>query len=439
MTTANPFEKRFHRERKARKQAEHLLESKSLALYESNQALQKLAESLESKVVERTSELEKEKSKALALTKAKSEFVATMSHEIRTPINGIIGALQLLESEVKSDECLRLLDIAGHSANVLLHIINDILDFSKIEAGQMLIEQISFDLFKQSSNAIEAVKEGVHKPDIDIYLEWDSSIHSQQIGDPYRIVQIINNFLSNAVKFTQKGFVKLKVMKAHNDIKLSVIDTGIGISEEGLDKLFADFSQVDASTTRQYGGTGLGLAISLKLANMMGGRVGVKSEVGKGSEFWVVLPDRPDTSLQAEQKTEKVTNIEHLQNTSQHILLVDDNQVNRQIGQKILEKLGHQVELAKDGIEAVQRMQSEPTHPPHLDIILMDCQMPGMDGFDATREIRKLGIDIPIVALTANTSEEDRQKAADCGMNDFLSKPFKIQQIQTIITELKSH
>lgn len=433
--TANPFEKRFLRERQARKQAEQILEQKSLELYESNIALQELAEGLEQQVIERTAEAEKEKNRALALSKAKSEFVATMSHEIRTPINGIIGALNLLESEVLSNECQKLLGIADHSANVLLHIINDILDFSKIEAGQMDLENIPFDLYQACQNAIMPFKEMCVQKGIQLNFDWNSAIPHGQIGDAYRLTQILNNYLSNAVKFTKKGAITLKADLQNNQIKISVFDSGIGISKEGLSKLFVDFSQVDASTTRQFGGTGLGLVISMKIAQMMQGKVGVESKPGKGSEFWFSLPNRP-TSEVASQTNKPI--LEDLKAHSSYILLVDDNLVNRQIGQKILQKLGHKVDLAENGVEALYLLkQNQSCARVHYDLILMDCQMPEMDGFQATRAIRDLHIEIPIIALTANTSNEDKQTAFDSGMNDFLSKPFKIDEIQNIIVSFQ--
>ncbi|WP_127471531.1 response regulator [Thiomicrorhabdus aquaedulcis] len=427
--TINPHEKRFLRERQARKEAEQILEKKSLELYESNQALIRLAADLERKVELRTAEVEKEKNRALALSKAKSEFVATMSHEIRTPINGIIGALNLLEAEVLSDECKSLLGIADHSANVLLHIINDILDFSKIEAGQMDVETIAFDLHYVCQNALLSFKEKCRQKQVELQFEWHDEVSHWQVGDAFRVTQVLNNFLSNAVKFTAAGTVLLRAELDADKLKLSIKDTGMGISQAGLAKLFTDFSQVDASTTRQFGGTGLGLAISMKLAHLMGGQVGVESVQDQGSIFWVVLPNRPASAVRAEVK--KAT-IFDLKAQSRFILLVDDNLVNRQIGLKILQKLGHKVELAEDGFKALELVKSMPLAEPY-DLILMDCQMPEMDGFEATRAIRALQVDIPIIALTANTSNEDRQCAFDCGMNDFLSKPFKIDEIQAVI------
>lgn len=434
--TDNPFEKRFLRERKARKEAEQILEKKSFELYESNQALQSLTEILELKVAERTKEAEQEKNRAIALSKAKSEFVATMSHEIRTPINGIIGALKLLESEVRTDECHRLLDIADHSANVLLHIINDILDFSKIEAGQMEVENIAYNLKELCENALLSFNDRAQKKNIKLNLDWSAAITAWQKGDPYRITQVLNNYLSNAVKFTENGSITLQAQLQDDFIVLSVIDSGIGIPKDGLDKLFIDFSQVDASTTRQFGGTGLGLVITKKLTEIMGGEVGVNSTEGRGSHFWAKLPNTPTQAQEVD--SHQNNSFDDLPKKSSRILLVDDNMVNRQIGQKILEKLGHQVEVAENGVEAVGVFElGIKAKEPIFDLVLMDCQMPEMDGFQATTAIRAMNISVPIIALTANTSDEDKRKAIDCGMDDFLSKPFKIDDIQRVITSFQ--
>ena len=429
----NPFEKRFKRERRARKEAEQLLESKSLELYQSNLSLQVLAEGLEQKVVERTQEAETEKNRAIALSQAKSEFVATMSHEIRTPINGITGALHLLGDEVQSSEALRLLSMAEHSANVLLHVINDILDFSKIEEGQMAIEQIPFNLHQHIESVVQSFKEVCNKQNIDLQLDWDNNLSDWIIGDPFRIIQVLNNYLSNAVKFTQQGRVTLKIEIAENDLLFSVTDSGIGIAEEGLQKLFQDFTQVDASTTRQFGGTGLGLAITKKIIEMMNGQIGVSSQTGKGSCFWAKLPYQP-VEIAEPSNNSSHTPKPTVALKSCQILLVDDNLINRQIGQKILEKIGHQVTLAEDGQQAIETLQQASMTNRPFDLILMDCQMPIMDGFEATKVIRALHYTLPIVALTANTSQEDKELAFESGMNDFLSKPFKIDEIQSMIS-----
>ena len=432
--TDNAFEKRFFRERKARKEAEQLLESKSLELYNSNKALQEMADDLEQKVTERTAELEKEKNRALQLSKAKSEFVATMSHEIRTPINGILGALNLLNSELKSGEPLRLLGIAEQSAHVLLHVINDILDFSKIEAEQMDLECIPFNLHQQLQNTLSTFEQACSDKNITLSMEWDECVNHWILGDPYRLTQIINNYLSNALKFTKQGKITLQVTLTNKFVKFSVRDTGIGIPESGLSKLFSDFSQVDSSTTRQFGGSGLGLAITKKLIAIMGGEVGVESQAGKGSCFWATTPYYPSETKPTNPK--KPTQIETLKSRSSHILLVEDNPVNRMIGEKTLQKLGHTVVTAEDGQLAVDLLTEQRAQGCiEFDLILMDCHMPNLDGFGATQKLRERHIMTPIIALTASTSLEDKQNALQSGMNDFLSKPFKVADIQALILQ----
>ena len=385
--TDNAFEKRFLRERKARKEAEQLLENKSLELYNSNQALQKMAHELEEKVMERTAELQKEKNRAQQLSNAKSAFLATMSHEIRTPLNGILGALNLLNSEIKSGEPLRLLDIAEESARVLLNVLNDILDFSKIEAEQMDLECIPFNLKQQLQNTLSTFEQACLDKNITLSMEWDDSVSHWILGDPFRLTQIINNYLSNALKFTKQGKITLKVIRTGNVLKFLVQDTGIGISKAGLRKLFKDFSQVDSSTTRQFGGTGLGLAITEKLVSIMGGEVGVESEEGKGSCFWATTPYYPSKIKQTDSVEQ--TNIDHLQGRASHILLVEDNPVNRMIGEKTLQKLGHTVVTSEDGQLALDLLTKQRAQGSiEFDLILMDCHMPVLDGFAAAEKIR---------------------------------------------------
>jgi signal transduction histidine kinase/ActR/RegA family two-component response regulator len=428
---SNVFERRLQRERQARKQAEQLLETKSLELYASNLALQKMATDLEQKVIERTAEVEQEKNRALALSKAKSEFVATMSHEIRTPINGIIGALNLLESEVASEECFRLLGIAQQSAGILLHVINDILDFSKIEAGQMRLEQVAFDLKQHCQTILATFKENCTRKQLALDLQWDETTPQWIQGDPYRLTQVLNNYLSNAIKFTEQGRVILRIKQQDNAVRFEVEDSGPGISAENQKKLFIDFSQVDASTTRQFGGTGLGLVISKKLIEMMHGQVGVESTLGQGSVFWAEIPYLPAESAAA--KPIEKRPIEHLKAQSSRILVVEDNLINRRIAEKTLEKLGHSVTLLENGREAVELFSHNPQAGEAFDLIFMDCFMPEMDGFAAAQQLRKLGVTLPIIALTATTAEEDREKAKQCGMDGFLHKPFQVEEIQTAI------
>jgi signal transduction histidine kinase len=412
------FEKRLKREREARKQAEKLLEEKSLKLYQANV-------DLEQKVATRTLELEQEKNKALELSKAKSQFVATMSHEIRTPINGIIGALDLLKDEDISDNAGKLIDIAKHSSQVLLHIVNDVLEFSKLEAGKINILQENFNLHTAVQDVIASFDNECQNKAVNLILKMDDNISTCIIGDKYRLIQVLNNYLSNAIKFTKNGTVELVIELISDYLRFKVVDTGIGISMQDKGKIFADFSQVDSSPTKSYAGTGLGLAITKKIIDFMGGQVGFNSQVGEGSSFWAQILYKPA-------KCEKITIVNSDNNyklqSNPQILIVDDNIINLKVGQKLLTKISNNVDTASGGIDAIQMIKNK-----HYDLVLMDFHMPEIDGLQTTRKIRTFDKELLIVALTANTSEQDKTQALAAGMNDFISKPFKLEQITTVL------
>lgn len=427
------YERRVQRERNARKQAEKLLENKSLELHQKNQSLEKLAQDLEQRVAERTLELEAEKNHALGLSKIKSDFVATMSHEIRTPLNGIIGVLNLLKSEIPADsEADNLLQVAQHSSKTLLFIINDILDFSKIESGKMQLEHTPFNLKETLQNLLHPFENQLRDQPVDLLFEYDAQIHPTILGDPYRLTQVLNNFLSNAFKFTSKGHIALKVFLEGDNLHFEVHDTGIGISQAQQDRLFKEFSQVDTSITRKYGGTGLGLVITQKIVELMGGAVGFWSKEHHGSCFYIQIPYQQAS----EQLPETATTSEQLaQSSCLEVLLVDDNDVNLLIGEKILTRLGHQVTCAKDGFAAIDIVNAATNA---YDVIFMDIQMPELNGFDTTKILRSQNTLTPIIALTANTSQEDKQQAQQAGMDGFLSKPFQIEQLQNLLNEFST-
>ncbi|MBO1927866.1 response regulator [Thiomicrorhabdus sp. 6S2-11] len=448
-------DRRLNRERLARKDAEQLLESKSLQLYQSNQSLKELTENLERQIQERTKELENEKDHALYLSQIKSEFVATMSHEIRTPLNGIMSVLELLQEHHLNREQNQLLNIARHSSKTLLCVINDILDFSKIEAGQMQFEQIAFNLQQLLKNIHMSFLQKAQKKGIALNLYIDSTVPEYIESDPIRLTQVLNNYLSNAIKFTEYGGVSINVISQSELINFSVCDSGVGIPEEKLDLLFKDFSQVDASTTRKYGGTGLGLVITKRIVENMNGSVSVNSKLSEGSCFSAVLPLKKATAQQAtdlnnvsilENQLKPVedldlsghdhsqkANLEPVHSTenqkhspTSHILLVDDNAVNRLVGEKTLHALGFEVTLAPSGFDAIDKLSTTNNY----DMILMDCQMPELSGYDTTKILRNQKIKLPIIALTANTSKEDREMAQESGMNGFITKPFSIAEIR---------
>ncbi|HSH19696.1 MAG TPA: response regulator [Draconibacterium sp.] len=380
-------------------------------------------------------ELEILKAKAEEATKAKAIFLANMSHEIRTPLNGVIGFSKVLEETELNEEQKELTEIIVSSGENLLNIINDILDFSKIESGQFKLETIEFSLFKTVHTIIKLHSFFAEKKGIDLQIEIDAKLPDKLFGDPLRLNQVITNLVSNALKFTDKGSVKLSVGSIKKDAKkitllFKVIDTGIGITDEGKEKLFKEFSQTDSYTTRKYGGTGLGLTISRNLVSLMGGEIGVKSVIGKGSEFWFSVPYLySDKIIKTEKQKNEPEEFELPPNIK--ILYAEDNLLNQRVTTMLLQKLGITCDIAQDGLQAFEMYKKN-----EYDLILMDMQMPVLDGIESTKEIRKYenlkNIENPIfiVAITANSDLRDKQICIDAGMNDFISKPFKESDIK---------
>ncbi len=377
---------------------------------------------LEELVRSRTAELERARIDAEAASRSKSTFLANMSHEIRTPMNAIIGFTHLLRRELTAPSQLDKLEKIAASAKHLLGLINDVLDLSKIEADRLQLEEVPFSVLATLDRVRSMMADRIASRRLLLKEEVDPRLTGLSLlGDPMRVGQILINYLSNAVKFTERGSITLRVQVLAEQptavmLRFEVEDTGIGIAPQKQAQLFEAFEQAEAATTRKYGGTGLGLVISRRLARLMGGDVGVSSVPGEGSTFWfTVRLQRGD----AAQRPDSITRQRRVR-VGAHVLLVEDNAINQEVARELLEGAGLMVDVAADGAEAVDKVARS-----HYDIVLMDMQMPVMDGVEATRRIRATdaGRMLPILAMTANAFEEDRRRCEEVGMNGHLVKP----------------
>ncbi|GEM_PF-1298753 len=372
---------------------------------------------------------------------AKMRFVANMSHEIRTPLNGVIGMASMLEGTALTEEQQQYLQVIHSSSELLLAIISDILDFSKIEAGHLDLEEVPFEPLALVQDLAELVEQQLQAKGLRLVRRFELTDSCCLVGDMTRLRQILLNLLSNAIKFTETGTVTLRAWteagkeQGRAVLRCQVRDTGIGITKGRLGQLFNPFTQADSSTTRKFGGTGLGLAISRQLARLMGGDIAVVSLPGQGSSFTVTLPFGACDQAQSASLRQPIAGAQSAVTQSAHILVVEDNAVNQQVARTVLKKLGHQVSVAANGEEALVMLRLLP-----VELVLMDCQMPVMDGFEATRRIRNGEAGepqrhVPIIAMTAHAFVQDRERALAAGMDDYLTKPIQLPLLGQVMQE----
>ena len=390
-------------------------------------------------------------------SRQKSVFLANMSHEIRTPLNGLMGMLSLARATSLDDEQRDYFDTMSDSAESLAALVNDVLDFSRIEAGRLELDSEPFSLRAAVDAGLSGSMSAARQKGIEMYTVIENDVSDTVVGDRLRLRQVLSNLAANAVKFTDNGSIVVTVAKQGEMVQFNVVDTGIGLSASNRDKLFEQYVQADSSTTRRHGGSGLGLAICRQLVELMGGEIGVESELGHGSHFWFTVsfdaptapPEGPlvDALVAKPVETCQLFGDEPIDPTTSavaptrppelsrcgRVLVVEDNKVNQKVAVAVLTKMGHTVDVANDGVEALERLETQ-----RYDVILMDCQMPRMDGYEATIEIRnrERGRRTPIVAMTASATSSDRDRCLEVGMDEYVNKPVDPVALERLIASV---
>jgi len=408
-----------------------------LQLYQQKQELIHVNRQLQSSIEKAESLTES----ALLASRAKSQFLANMSHEIRTPMNAIIGFSELLADEDLTDRQKGDVNLIRESGHNLLMLINDILDFSKIEAGQLDVEIIDCSLGKLLNSVSALMRPKATEKSLEFKVIKGNSLPAEIRSDPTRLQQCLINLVGNAIKFTEKGRVYINVSLEDEDnrpyIRFDVEDTGIGIAKDKQDAIFDSFTQADGSTTRKYGGTGLGLAITKQLTELLGGEMTISSEADKGSVFSFRIPAGVDVAKQPLLDTDNIASYTETDQTKAEqpeftgsVLVAEDALTNQVLIKSLLERSGLQVTIAEDGVQAVQRAMDQ-----EFDLVFMDIQMPNMNGYEATKELRQGGITTPIVALTANAMKGDDKKCLDAGCDEYLAKPINHDELLKMISK----